>query len=67
MRAIIIDDKDAIALLEQIELAKFTPDMLMPRYSLTDDQLARMTEGFHRRFHFIVTRWLQEHGARVIR
>lgn len=59
MRVIIIEDKDAIALLEQLELEKFKIKESHPRGNTPED--------FHRRFHYIVTRWLQEQGCKGIR
>ena len=66
MRAIIINDTEARALLEQLELVKLKDaghyrgeSEILP----TQQQL----EQAHRVFHYVVTRWLQEMGCDVIR
>lgn len=58
MRAIIIQDTDAKALLDRLELVK-----LRPRYTETPASV----DEIHRTFHFEVCRWLQEQGADVAR
>ena len=71
MRAIIIQDEDARALLDALELNKLrgVPGFglnLDQRYS--DEELKKwLTEEIHRSFHFVVCRWLQDHGAQVTR
>jgi hypothetical protein len=56
MRAIIIQDTDARALLDKLELAKLK--------ELYAQRAAPPTlDDMHRTFHYVVTRWLQEHGA----
>lgn len=60
MRAIIIEDKDAKDLVDQLELAK-----------LRETGFFRSSgnptfEEIHRVFHFVVVRWLQDQGANVI-
>ena len=56
MRAIIISDADARALLEQLLLIKLRSDVANPP---TLDEV-------YRAFHYVVTRWLQEQGANVV-
>lgn len=61
MRAIIIDDKDAKALVDKLKLESLRKDhinMENPDNPLTMEQM-------HRIFHYQVVRWLQEQGARV--
>jgi len=58
MRAIIIEDKDAKSLLEKLELEKFKRDGLR-----SSDEPASLSD-IHRRFHYVVTKWLQEQGYR---
>lgn len=63
MRVIIIEDKDAKALLKQLELRKLQG----PSRMLTDNagcDTATFNE-VHRLFHFEVCRWLQEQGCNV--
>ena len=57
MRAIIIQDADAKALLDQLKLGKFQAD-----YDGWDKKLVR---DIHRQFHCLVCRWLQDQGATV--
>lgn len=72
MRAIIIDDKDARALLDSLKLEKLN--------LLTERQFGRSTfweqeqpaiqallKDMHSCFHFIVCKWLQDQGASVVR
>lgn len=62
MRAIIIDDKDARALLDKLELAAMNKDNI-----LRSDYTKPVTvEDIHRAFHYVVVRWLQEQGADVV-
>lgn len=57
MKAIIIEDKDAKALLAELELEKFKGS---PSWSL---ESSVSPEKMHRRFHYIVVKWFQEQGA----
>lgn len=68
MRAIIIDDKDARALLDRLNIAKFDQRFngLLDE-AITHGRRDEAVELMHRAFHFEVTRWLQEQGASVIR
>ena len=63
MKAIIIEDKDARALLEQLELRALHGGDIMR------DDLSKppTVSDIHRAFHYVVTRWLQEQGADVVR
>lgn len=61
MRAIIIDDKDGQALLDKLELAKFTKSHMAPQPSQAT------LDAVHRHFHFHVVSWLQEHGWQLKR
>jgi hypothetical protein len=54
MRAIIIKDTDARALLDSLKLESL--QILAERIPIT-------VEDMHRRFHYRVTKWLQEQGA----
>jgi hypothetical protein len=68
MRAIIIDDKDAVALVDKLKLVKLSENQLVAHTArnLTGDQLIRtIADELHGRFHYEVVRWLQEQGARV--
>lgn len=62
MRVIIIEDKDARALLDQLQLAKFTEkqDIRLSLSSTTVDDI-------HRHFHYVVCKWLQEQGCNVLK
>lgn len=58
MKAIIISDAEARALLDRLELTAL-------RHNVLRDNPERPVtiEDMHRTFHYVVTRWLQEHGA----
>ncbi len=69
MRAIIIDDKDARALLERLELASLqnygcrTSEI----HGISEAARKAFLEEVHRRFHYVVCSWLQEQGANTVR
>ncbi len=69
MRAIIIQDTDAANLLDLLKLAKWEAECnTRGTMFLKEDATQReITEAIHGRFRYIVCRWLQEHGATVIR
>lgn len=60
MKAIIIEEKDALALLDQLKLEHFVIEQDHKHNALTPHDI-------HRRFHRIVTQWLQEQGADCVR
>lgn len=75
MRAIIISDNDARALLDSLKLERLQSD----GYTLgvraigaepTVEQ-QRIMDGLlneaHRTFHYVVCRWLQDQGANIVR
>lgn len=61
MRAIIIDDKDARALLDKLELKALRADNIMR----ADHAKPPTVEEIHRAFVYVVVRWLQEQGAEI--
>ena len=61
MRAIIIDDKDARALLDALKIEA------MNQRDMEGAEARAITERLHSKFHYVVTRWLQEQGASVTR
>jgi len=63
MRAIIIEDKDARALLDSLKLEQLRKDR--PNFALSEGQT--MVDQVHRTFHYIVCQWLQDQGADVVR
>ena len=63
MKAIIIQDSDARALLDQLKLGAFQNSVALSRAE-TKEQIQ---EAMHAHFHYIVCRWLQEQGANVVR
>jgi hypothetical protein len=100
MKAIIIQDHDARALLDQLEIEAIDPkgrdyasieiavqkilDAKLMQHGLQLDPRARIevagavasllaghsgeiVKTIHRRFHYVVTRWLQEQGANCVR
>ena len=60
MKAIIISNTDACALLDQLELVALRRDNI-----IRDDRPATVDQ-MHRAFHYVVTRWLQAQGADVV-
>ena len=59
MKAIIISDMDARALLDKLKLKSLTADNIM-----RDDPARPPTvSDIHRAFHYVVCCWLQEQGA----
>lgn len=60
MKAIIISDMDARALLDKLQLAKLKDAGHFPRTN--PDEPATLSE-VHGAFHYVVCRWLQEQGA----
>lgn len=71
MRAIIIDDKDARELLDQLKLDQFKQleDARLEyfRQQHPETWAKEVVGEIHRRFHFVVTRWLQDQGADCVR
>ena len=62
MRAIIIDDHDARALMERLELAKFKHRPITE--GRTTEQIL---DDVHGHFRYIVVSWLTEQGCTVVR
>ncbi len=60
MKAIIIEDKDTLELLDRLELEKFK--VIQDNESQWD-----LVQKVHRHFHYVVCRWLQDQGADVVR
>ena len=58
MRVVIISDAESLALLDSLELEKFQAEAQFQ--GTTPESIA---ENMHRRFHYVVTRWLQSVGA----
>jgi hypothetical protein len=56
MKAIIIQDKDAKALLDKLKLENFE----------TREPDKELVNRIHRKFHYIVSSWLSEQGAEII-
>lgn len=71
MKAIIIQESDASNLLDLLKLEKFTdPQMWQCNdqwNALSIDTRTAMLDSLHRKFHYIVCRWLQEQGASCVR
>ena len=77
MRAIIIQDADARALLDQLKLESFgDTNVIMP--SMTPEQydqfnkvygpwLKQAKQEMHRAFHHRVATWLSDQGASLVR
>jgi hypothetical protein len=60
MKAIIISDSDAKALLDSLELTSLRAANHWPQHSKLENEA--ILEA-HRTFHLVITRWLQEMGA----
>ncbi len=69
MRVIVIDDKDALALLDRLKLTTFEDYCCRTSeiYDIGADARKAMVEEIHRRFHFVVSSWLREQGANTVR
>lgn len=63
MRVIIIDEKDAIALVDKLQLTALRKDH--PNYENPGKPLT--VEQIHKIFHYEVVQWLQDQGANVTR
>jgi hypothetical protein len=61
MRVIIIEDKDARALLDALKLDSMT---FQERHSADS---ADLVQEIHRIFHYRVCTWLQDQGCNVVR
>ncbi len=59
MRVIIIEDKDAKALLDQLKLAQLDKSLMR------SDANKATIDCIHRGFHYVVTKWLQDQGCDV--
>ena len=62
MRAIIIEDKDAKALLDKLELTALRDG----NFLRSDYTKPPTVDDIHRAFVHVVVRWLQEQGADVV-
>ena len=71
MKAIIIQDSDAANLLDLLKLEKFDDPQMWEHNEIWHSQpepvRKAMLDRMHRKFHYIVCRWLQEQGASVVR
>ena len=72
MRAIIIDDKDARALLDSLKLESMETGNIgygveenEAWHSLPENVRREIIKRVHGRFHYIVCGWLQDQGART--
>ena len=71
MRAIIIDDKDAKALLDGLKLAEFSKqlgygvELQEAWHSLPEITREAIFASIHAKFHYVVCTWLQDQGAKV--
>jgi hypothetical protein len=67
MKAIIIEDKDARALVDQLQLLKMQGKNLLSQIIADDPATGVTVAEVHRAFHYVVVRWLQDQGASVTR
>ena len=69
MRAIIIDDKDSIALIDQLKLELYASKdrihQVAEKYVVSPTWVEEVTRDVHRWFHYVVTNWLHEQGAKT--
>ena len=67
MRAIIIQDSDAANHLDLLKLEKFSDPQQWTNNdlwkSIPQDVRNQMANELHKKFHYIVYRWLREQGA----
>jgi len=54
MRIIAVEEKDIRALMEKLELEKCR---------IKDDSKQLPVDEMHRKFHYVVCSWVQEHGS----
>ena len=67
MRAIIINDSDARALLDKLKLQTMHEEGHFRQFNEpVDFNQPASISAVHRAFHYVVTRWLQEHGADTV-
>lgn len=64
MKAIIIQDTDARALLDQLKLESMRE---ANHFTRADFDKPPSISDIHRAFHYVVCRWLQEQGATITR
>lgn len=71
MKAIIIQDADAANLLDLLKLETFSDPQIWSNndvwQAIPASTRQQMLNDLHRKFHYIVCRWLQEQGANVVR
>ena len=71
MKAIIIQESDAANLLDLLMLEKFSDPQQWTNndawHALPQNVRTEMADQLHRKFHYIVCRWLQEQGASCVR
>ena len=71
MKAIIIQESDAANLLDLLKLEQFSDPQMWEHadawHSIPNTTREQMLNHVHRKFHYIVTRWLQEQGASCVR
>jgi len=71
MKAIIIQDSDACNLLDLLKLEKFSDPQMWQHnetwHAIPEQQRKEMLDNLHRKFHYMVCRWLQEQGASCVR
>ena len=60
MRVIIIEDKDAKALLDRLDLTALKRDRIW-----TDPEHPPTVDDMHRAFRYVVVNWLHEQGAEL--
>lgn len=60
MRVIIIEDKDARALLDALKLERF-------EQADSDKQHWDIIQKVHQQFHYHVCTWLQDQGCQILR
>ena len=72
MRAIIIEDKDAKALIDGLRLTQTTVHNYTTvqhtavRLKIPEDDVKKMADEIHRHFHYTVVKWLQDQGAHTL-
>jgi len=62
MRVILIEEKDALALVDRLKLVSLRKDH--PNFTFNDET---RIEEMHRLFHYEIVRWLQDQGADCVR
>lgn len=63
MKVIIIEDKDARALVKELEFQYMKEVGVLLHFNQDDVATKQTVADIHRAFHYVVVRWLQDQGC----